>query len=146
MAVTEKTLANLKRGGGRPPGTKNKTTRTLKMVIEKTFDKLGGTQGLVKWAEESAQNRAAFYTIIWPKLIPKNIDLQANITHDIAERLLQARSIQSNIQGQIEQSKLIEIDSKGKIVTDAIIKESVAELEREEAEEDGEMSFSQSGT
>ena len=37
-------------GPGRPKGSKDKLPRTVKENIEKAFEKLGGIEGLVKWA------------------------------------------------------------------------------------------------
>jgi len=53
--------------GGRTKGTPNKKTREAKDAISAAFDGIGGVKALTKWAKE---NQAAFYTSIYPKLLP----------------------------------------------------------------------------
>lgn len=66
--------ANLtKRGRGRPKGSRNKTTATAKNIIETASDALGGAERLVEWAREDAANERAFWTTIFPKLMPVQI-------------------------------------------------------------------------
>ena len=36
---------------------------------------LGGTQGLVDWAQRSAQNESDFYTKLFPKVIEKSVEI-----------------------------------------------------------------------
>jgi hypothetical protein len=62
-------------GKGRPKGRLNKTTVLAKQAIAEAFDKLGGTEGLVSWAEESDENKRVFYATIWPKIIPVQTEI-----------------------------------------------------------------------
>ena len=57
-------------GKGRPPGSLNKTTRQAKEAIALAADGLGGAERLQAWAKEDPKNEAAFWTTIYPKLIP----------------------------------------------------------------------------
>jgi hypothetical protein len=57
-------------GKGRPKGAQNKTTRIVKEAIADAAEKLGGTDRLVAWAQEDPLNERAFWTTIYPKLIP----------------------------------------------------------------------------
>jgi len=59
--------------GGKPRGAQHKTT----LAIAATFDYLQGKPGksLNAWALE---NTTAFYTILYPKIIPKNIDVSGD--------------------------------------------------------------------
>jgi hypothetical protein len=57
-------------GKGRPKGSLNKTTRAAKDAIALAADELGGSDRLVAWAKEDPQNERAFWTTIYPKLIP----------------------------------------------------------------------------
>lgn len=67
----EKRLANLTNAGkGRPKGVPNKTTVIAKQAIAAAFEKLGGTDRLVEWCHEDEKNEAAFWTTIYPKLLP----------------------------------------------------------------------------
>lgn len=57
--------------GGRPKGSRNKLTRDAKAAIQMVFDKLGGVSAMVAWVEEDKANRFAFYTKIYPRLLPR---------------------------------------------------------------------------
>jgi hypothetical protein len=61
---------------GRPKGALNKTTRAAKEAIAIAADELGGSERLVAWAKEDPANERAFWTTIYPKLIP--VDLNAS--------------------------------------------------------------------
>lgn len=79
---------NLRRGGGRPKGAVNKTTAAAKAVIEETTAALGGSDRLLAWAKEAPENERAFWTSIFPKLLPVQVqgDLKAALTVSIASR------------------------------------------------------------
>jgi hypothetical protein len=68
-------------GPGRPKGSPNKTTSLAKSVISGAADELGGMERLVRWAKESPKNEYAFWTGIYPKVLPLqvNADIEANI-------------------------------------------------------------------
>ncbi len=121
-------------GKGRVKGSKNKLTKSAKEVIDKAFIGLGGEKELIAWANKSDKNKGAFYTLIWAKIIPKNIDLQANFTVDIGARLLAARSLQTKIEHQ-EVPRLIDITDQGKVISNEISKE-IDKSVIEEIEED----------
>lgn len=57
-------------GKGRPKGALNKTTRAAKDAIAIAAEELGGHKRLVAWAKEDPDNEKAFWTSIYPKLIP----------------------------------------------------------------------------
>ena len=59
--------------GGRQKGTLNKTTQMAKEAIALAADDLGGAQRLVAWAKEDPQNERAFWTQIYPKLLPVQV-------------------------------------------------------------------------
>lgn len=69
-------------GKGRPKGALNKTTRAAKEAIALAADELGGHERLVAWAKEDPKNEAAFWTTIYPKLIP--IDVKTSGTLSVA--------------------------------------------------------------
>ncbi len=60
-------------GKGRPKGALNKTTTIAKDVISFAADKLGGGPRLVAWAKEDAVNERAFWSTIYPKLLPLQV-------------------------------------------------------------------------
>lgn len=56
-------------GPGRPKGVPNKVTTAAKEAFALAFDKLGGIDGLVKWANSDPDNLKVFYTL-YARLIP----------------------------------------------------------------------------
>jgi len=68
------TEANLTRKGrGRPKGSPNKVTSEAKAVIAGAAEALGGMQRLVDWAKEDPQNEKAFWSTVYPKLLPLTV-------------------------------------------------------------------------
>ena len=59
--------------GGRKKGTPNKTTQTAKDAIALAAEALGGADRLVAWAQEDPLNERAFWTSIYPKLLPMQV-------------------------------------------------------------------------
>src|SRR3954465_13989912 len=59
-------------GAGRKPGTPNKLTTEARAVFIEVFERLGGVDAMLRWAQESPQNLYAFYVKIYPKLLPNN--------------------------------------------------------------------------
>lgn len=60
-------------GKGRPKGTPNKTTQAAKDAIAMAAEALGGAERLVEWAKEDPANEKAFWTTIYPKLLPLQV-------------------------------------------------------------------------
>lgn len=60
-------------GPGRPKGVPNKMTTAAKDAIAKAADALGGPDRLVEWVKEDPLNERAFWTTIYPKLIPLQV-------------------------------------------------------------------------
>lgn len=61
-------------GKGRPKGSQNKLTRTVKQAIEAAFEQVGGPEYLARQAEE---NPAAFMTLLG-KVLPTQTDVNLN--------------------------------------------------------------------
>jgi hypothetical protein len=59
-----------KPGPGRPKGSPNKVTAAAKDAIAEAAESLGGANRLAVWAKEAPENERAFWTTIYPKLIP----------------------------------------------------------------------------
>lgn len=83
--MTRSVVGSGKPGPGRPPGSRNKTTVIAKDAIALAADKLGGIDRLVAWAKEDAKNESAFWTTIYPKLMPLQVDAQ--LSGEIAHRV-----------------------------------------------------------
>lgn len=62
-------------GKGRPKGSLNKTTQLAKDAIAEAFNRLGGADRLVEWAQEDPDNEKVFYTALLPKLIPVQTEI-----------------------------------------------------------------------
>jgi hypothetical protein len=60
-------------GKGRRKGSINKMTAIAKDVIATAADRLGGVDRLVVWVGEDEKNEAAFWTSIYPKLLPLQV-------------------------------------------------------------------------
>jgi hypothetical protein len=58
--------------GGRTKGAVNKTTKSAKEAFALAFDKLGGYENMVKWAQSDADNLKTFYTL-YARLIPVDV-------------------------------------------------------------------------
>ena len=73
------------KGRGRPAGSLNKTTMAAKEALTYAFEGLGGAQGLVEWAMRDEKNESAFWTTIYPKLLPLQVDakVEGNIIVEI---------------------------------------------------------------
>lgn len=59
-----------RRGRGRPKGSPNKLAKAAKDAIAEAADALGGAERLTDWAKEAPENEKAFWTTIYPKLLP----------------------------------------------------------------------------
>lgn len=59
-----------RRGRGRPKGSPNKLAKAAKDAIAEAADALGGAERLTDWAREAPENEKAFWTTIYPKLLP----------------------------------------------------------------------------
>ena len=62
-----------RKGAGRPKGSPNKTTAAAKEVIQAASEELGGANRLVAWAKEDPLNERAFWSTIYPKLLPLQV-------------------------------------------------------------------------
>ena len=60
-------------GQGRPKGVPNKLTASVKEAIEAAANGLGGGTRLEEWAREAPENEKAFWTVIYPKLLPLQV-------------------------------------------------------------------------
>lgn len=60
-------------GMGRKKGSLNKTTATAKEAIALAAEGLGGADRLVSWAKEDPLNERAFWSSIYPKLLPLQV-------------------------------------------------------------------------
>lgn len=62
-------------GKGRPAGSKNRTTVLIKEAVEKSFDRVGGADYLVKMAAEEPKA----YMALLAKVLPNKIEADINV-------------------------------------------------------------------
>jgi hypothetical protein len=58
---------------GRERGTPNKVSGAAKDAIALAAEKLGGVKRLVTWVKEDKLNERAFWTQIYPRLLPHEV-------------------------------------------------------------------------
>lgn len=58
---------------GKPKGALSHTTKTAKEAIALAAEGLGGTQRLIDWCKEDPLNERAFWSSIYPKLLPLQV-------------------------------------------------------------------------
>lgn len=61
-------------GKGRPKGAKNKVTVAAKNAIAMAADELGGVERLVQWAKEDDANERIFWSQMFTKLLPHQVE------------------------------------------------------------------------
>lgn len=62
-----------RKGAGRPKGSPNRTTKAAKEIIQYAATELGGGDRLLSWVQEDPANEKAFWTQIYPKLLPLTV-------------------------------------------------------------------------
>ena len=71
----------LKTGGpGRPVGSRNKVPANLRADLITVYERLGGIEGMEKWAREKEGNRALFYRMLVSTL-PRQLAVSARFEH-----------------------------------------------------------------
>lgn len=63
----------LPKTGGRRKGQPNRMTALAREAIAAAAEGLGGATRLQEWARESPENEAAFWTRIYPRLLPVQV-------------------------------------------------------------------------
>jgi hypothetical protein len=63
-------VQNLTRGRGRPKGSPNRIGKEAKDMIASAAEALGGEKRLIAWVKADPLNERAFWSTIYPKLIP----------------------------------------------------------------------------
>jgi len=94
-----------KRSVGRPKGSKNKISLTIKDDILTVYEKLGGVKGLHKWCKDNPSHLSMFYKSMF-SLLPKDINIDTNVTHSLTK---------------LSDADLLEIISRGSKLTKEII-------------------------
>ena len=61
-------------GRGRPKAVPNAVTAVAKDAIAQAAAQLGGYERIVAWAREDPKNEKTFWTTIYPKLLPLQVN------------------------------------------------------------------------
>jgi len=61
-------------GKGRPKGSQNKLGKAAKDIIAKVAEDIGGAERMRSWVESDPANEKAFWTMIYPKLLPLRVE------------------------------------------------------------------------
>lgn len=69
-----------KKTGGRLPGSPNRLTSEVRDAILKVADDLGGPERLLSWAREAPENERTFWANIYPKLLPRDMNVAVSQT------------------------------------------------------------------
>lgn len=85
---------NLRRGGGRPKGSQNKTTSIAKEMIATVADRLGGATRMLAWVQEAPENEKAFWTQVYPKLLP--VQVHGDPANPLALTLIERRIVKAD--------------------------------------------------
>jgi hypothetical protein len=66
-------VKGMKKIGGRKKGTPNIATKSIRLAIQEVAQGLGGIRRLIEWAQEDPKNEFAFWTSVYPRLLPLQI-------------------------------------------------------------------------
>jgi len=82
---------------GRPKGAKNKINRDIKnLILNAAFDKrMGGLEGLVKFAIKNDRNKALFYGWLF-KMLPSNVGISGQGGEPIIIQIVPAKKKEKN--------------------------------------------------
>lgn len=69
-----------RRGRGRPKGSPNKVQQSAKDLIAGVAGKLGGMERMAAWAKEDPLNERAFWSNVYPKLLPLTVAGQLDLS------------------------------------------------------------------
>jgi hypothetical protein len=69
-----------KKTGGRKPGAPNKMTVAARDAIAIAADRIGGVDRLVRWIEQSPRNERLYWTQMYTRLLPMQINTKVERT------------------------------------------------------------------
>lgn len=79
MVETPKISGRFVKGNpGKPKGAVTKLGKSAKEAIAIAADKLGGADRLAEWAQEDPLNERAFWSSIYPRLLPVQVSGDEN--------------------------------------------------------------------
>jgi hypothetical protein len=78
-----------KKTGGRRVGTFNKNTVTVKDTIAMAAERIGGVDRLVTWINESPENERLFWTQMYLRLLPLQINTKVERTDTVVYKTVE---------------------------------------------------------
>jgi hypothetical protein len=78
-----------KKTGGRKAGTLNKNTVTVKDTIAMAAKRIGGEDRLVEWINESPEHETLFWTQMYMKLLPLQMNTKIERTDTVTYKTVQ---------------------------------------------------------
>ena len=78
-----------KKTGGRKRGTRNKMTVAARDVIAIAGDRIGGVDRLVGWINENPENERAYWTQMFTKLLPLQINTKVERTDTVVYKTVE---------------------------------------------------------
>ena len=70
-------------GAGRAPGQANHRTLECKTIFEAATKMMGGAKGLMEWAQRNNENETIFWSIMFMKLIPVQVQGEIQTTNEL---------------------------------------------------------------
>lgn len=64
---------------GRRKGSVNKISAEARGLIDEAFKRLGGVDGLVRWAQKSDKHLTVFYKSMYMKLVPSQMNFDVSV-------------------------------------------------------------------
>lgn len=85
-----------KRGAGRPKGAVNKVSKAAKDLIAEVAEGLGGSARMLEWAKEDPANEKAFWSQVYPKLLPLQVSNPEGETFKSSVTMIELVAMKSN--------------------------------------------------
>lgn len=98
-------------GAGRVAGTPNKRTIRIREVIEAAAHEIGGLQRLVEWIKEDPENERLFWSSMFIKLLPVQIqgtgergeiELMVTVPREEVAKTLEERGLNPFVFGTVK--------------------------------------------
>lgn len=86
-----------KRGAGRPKGSVNKVGKAAKDLIAEVAEGLGGSARMLAWAQEDSANEKAFWSQIYPKLLPLQVNGDMSVSGVLDIRNIVVNGVKASV-------------------------------------------------
>jgi hypothetical protein len=93
-----------KKTGGRKAGTLNKNTVSVKDTIAMAAERIGGEDRLVEWINESPENERLFWTQMYMRLLPLQMNTKIERTDTVIYKTVEELRVELIKRGMPEES------------------------------------------